>query len=158
MVPEPPTKSRHSCIFQALSTWHFPTGEALSGRFRAFCLERSDLTSGLLRPAMFWSSQKPSQQPCARIKSLVWLGNACIGLLSSDAYMFAQPKSEGWRTRQASPSLCLSLSPHLGIRPSLCLPCKTVDNSTSLVASSPNLRASFLAKAGCIHALDGCNS
>ena len=126
----------------------FENSKALYGRFRASCLERSDLTSGLLRPTMFWSSQKPLQQPCARIKSLVWLGNACIGLLSSDAYMFAQSKSESWHTRQASPSLCLALSPYLRIRPSLCLTRKTVDNSTSWVASLSKPSGELLGQSG----------
>ena len=61
-------------------------------------------------------------------------------------------RKAGAQDRHLPPSASLSLSPYLRIRPSLCLTCKTVDNSSSLVASSPNLQASFLAKAGCIRA------
>ena len=140
-----------------LGDWRMVKGylldsKALSGRFRTSCLERSDLTSGLLHSAMSWSSQKPSQQPCARIKSLVWLGNACIGLLSSDAYVFAQSKSESWRTRQASPSLCLSLPTYVLGQASV-LHVRLWTTAPLSVGSSLKLRASFLAKAGCIHAL-----
>ena len=52
----------------------------------------------------------------------------------------------GTQDRHLPPSA--SLSPYLRIRPSLSLTCKTVDNSSSLVASSPNLRGKLLGQSG----------
>ena len=135
--------------------------KALSGRFRASCLERSDLTSGLLRQAMFWSSQKPSQQPCARIKYLFgWAMPVSVYSLLMHTCLLSPNRKAGAQDGHPPPSvsLSLSLSPTYVLGQASVLHVRLWTTAAPLGRFLSKPSDELLGQSCCIHALAGCNN